>query len=127
MLQTTLGLPPRAEAESQQLWRPVPAPRRDNLLHTPAKAWLRGPGSQCLLKQPVWSGAEKGQSPRSLCSFQMDGLGLQGKQCPLSTLPSCSQGSIGMGMVFLNFSCDASESLLMLLKVWVWLTAKSVT
>lgn len=26
MLQTTLGLPPRAEAESQQLWRPVPAP-----------------------------------------------------------------------------------------------------
>lgn len=71
---------------------------------------LQKPCSQCGV------GQRKAKLPRSLCSFQMNGL--QGKQCPLSTLPSSSQGSTGMGIIFLSFlmwclrkPVDAAQSL----------------
>lgn len=103
-------------------------------LHTRKNlVWQRGTGSRSSLKQPGWSGAGKGQSSK-VCRFQMDGLGLQGKQCPLSTLPSSSHAGeprIGDDLWLSHvmpqtvcWCCWISDKLL---KVWVWLTAKSVT
>lgn len=88
--------------------------------------WWGAPGPWCSLKQPLWRGAEEGQSSKISLLFS-NGWTWTSRQAHWAPCLPLPRGAQEWGWSSSAFSCDASESLLMLLKVWVWLTAKSVT
>lgn len=129
MLQISLRLSLRTEARSQRLWRCALGELQEKTTcsaHQQTASHLHGRGAPSAwrsLKQPAWGQGTERQSLKVPLWFPKGCSGLLGKQhlcgsCPLTALPSSSEGSTwGWGSSSSTFSCDAAESLLFLLSL----------